>query len=62
MTAKVESVSVSKGGSGYSFGTLDLETGGVPTGSTVPVFNVIIPPEGGHKNTTFIENLEYIMF
>ena len=46
--AKVESVSVSKGGSGYSFGTLDLETGGVPTGSTVPVFNVIIPPEGGH--------------
>jgi len=47
-SSKVESVTVSKGGSGYSFGTLDLESGGVPTGSTSAAFNVIIPPQGGH--------------
>ena len=46
--SKVESVTVSSGGSGYTFGTVDLEAGGVPTGSTKPVFNVIIPPNGGH--------------
>ena len=47
-SSKVESVTVSKGGSGYSFGTLDLVEGGVPTGSTAAAFNVIIPPQGGH--------------
>ena len=47
-SSKVESVTVSKGGSGYSFGTLDLEAGSVPTGTTAAAFNVIIPPEGGH--------------
>ena len=36
------------GGSGYTFGTLDLESGNAPTGTTNPTFNVIIPPEGGH--------------
>ena len=46
--SKVESVTVSKGGAGYSFGTLDVVAGGVPVGSTAPAFNVIIPPEGGH--------------
>jgi hypothetical protein len=46
--SKVESVTISRGGSGYSFGTLDLESGGVPNGSVAPVFNVIIPPPGGH--------------
>ena len=46
--SKVESVNIAKGGSGYTYGTLDLVGGGVPTGSTAPVFNVIIPPEGGH--------------
>ncbi len=46
--SKVESVTVSSGGSGYTFGTLNLQRGGVPTGSTSPVFNVIIPPNGGH--------------
>ena len=46
--SKVETVTVSKGGAGYSFGTLDVVAGGVPAGSTAPVFNVIIPPEGGH--------------
>jgi len=46
--SKVDSVTISDGGSGYTFGTLDLVAGGVPTGTTAPVFNVIIPPNGGH--------------
>jgi hypothetical protein len=46
--SKIESVTVSNGGSGYTFGTLDLIGGNVPTGTTNPVFNVIIPPQGGH--------------
>jgi hypothetical protein len=46
--SKVDSVTVSNGGSGYTFGTLDLVAGGVPTGTTAPVFDVIIPPNGGH--------------
>ena len=46
--SKVDSVTISSGGSGYTFGTVNLESGGVPTGSTKPVFNVIIPPNGGH--------------
>ena len=47
-SSKVESVTVSRGGSGYTFGTLDLEAGNVPTGTTAPTFNIIIPPQGGH--------------
>jgi hypothetical protein len=46
--SKIESVTVSSGGSGYTFGTLDIEAGGLPAGTTSPVFNVIIPPNGGH--------------
>jgi hypothetical protein len=46
--SEVESVTISKGGSGYTYGTVDLVGGSVPTGSTSPVFNVIIPPQGGH--------------
>ena len=46
--SQVQSITVSKGGSGYTFGTVDLVAGGVPTGTTAPVFNVIIPPPGGH--------------
>tara|TARA_Y100000401_G_scaffold87766_1_gene73265 strand:- start:708 stop:2276 length:1569 start_codon:yes stop_codon:yes gene_type:complete len=46
--SKVESVTISRGGSGYTFGTLDLESGGVPTGTTLPSFDIIIPPQGGH--------------
>ena len=53
--AKVESVNISKGGSGYTYGTLDLVAGGVPTGTTVPIFNVIIPPQGGHGADVYRE-------
>ena len=44
----MDSVTVSKGGSGYTYGTIDLVAGNVPTGTTTPVFDVIIPPKGGH--------------
>ena len=46
--SKVETISVSKGGSGYTFATVDLFAGGVPLGTVTPVFNIIIPPDGGH--------------
>ena len=53
--SKVESITVSKGGSGYTFGTVDLVAGGVPAGSTAPIFDVIIPPPGGHGADIYSE-------
>jgi len=48
--SRVESVVVSNGGSGYTFGRLDLNSGGFPVeGVTrIPSFEVVIPPKGGH--------------
>ncbi|NBO99032.1 MAG: hypothetical protein EBU90_02720 [Proteobacteria bacterium] len=46
--SKVETVTVSSQGSGYTYGNVDLLAGGVPTGTTRPTFNVIISPKGGH--------------
>lgn len=45
---QVSSVVVSNQGSGYTYGNVDLVAGGVPTGTTRPTFDVIIPPQGGH--------------
>jgi hypothetical protein len=45
---KVESVTISSQGSGYTYGNVDLVEGNVPTGTTRPTFDVIIPPKGGH--------------
>ena len=45
---QVSSVTVSNQGSGYTYGNIDLAAGGVPTGTTRPTFDVIIPPQGGH--------------
>ena len=53
--SKIDTVTVSKGGSGYTYGTVDLVSGNVPTGSTAPIFNVIIPPEGGHGADVYRE-------
>ena len=53
--SQVQSITVSKGGSGYTFGTVDLIAGGVPAGTTAPVFNVIIPPPGGHGADVYRE-------
>jgi hypothetical protein len=46
--SKVESITVSSQGSGYTYGNVDLKAGGVPTGSTTPLFDIIISPKGGH--------------
>ena len=53
----VESVTVTSGGSGYTFGSLDLLSGGLVlgSGSVKPVFNVIIPPPGGHGSDIYRE-------
>ena len=45
---KVESITVSNQGSGYTYGNVDIISGNVPTGSTRPSFDVIISPKGGH--------------
>jgi hypothetical protein len=46
--SKVASITVSNGGSGYTYGTVDLDSGGVPDATASPTFDVIIPPVGGH--------------
>ncbi len=53
--SQVESITISSGGSGYTYGTVDLVAGGVPTGTTTPTFNVIIPPKGGHGSNIYRE-------
>jgi len=53
--SKVETITVSKGGEGYSYGTVDLIAGNVPTGTTSPIFNVIVPPAGGHGSDIYRE-------
>ena len=45
INGKPDSVQVTNGGTGYSFGTLDLDS--VVTGSGAS-FSVIVPPPGGH--------------
>jgi hypothetical protein len=50
--AKVESINIAKGGSGYTYGTIDLVAGGVPVGaSNVLVFSKI---ENDTENPDFI--------
>ena len=51
----VDSVTVSSQGSGYTYGSLDLDAGGVPSGTTIPTFDVIISPEGGHGKDIYRE-------
>lgn len=46
--SRVQSAIITNGGSGYSYGTVNLSAGGVPTGATSPVLDVIIPPQNGH--------------
>lgn len=54
---KIESVDISNGGSGYSFGTLDLDGAGITNSasSTDAATNVIIPPIGGHGSNIYHE-------
>ena len=60
-TILVESITVSNGGSGYSFGTVDTVAGGLPTGTTSPVFDVIVPHKGDMVQIS-IENLGHLEF
>jgi hypothetical protein len=53
--SKVQSITVTNGGSGYTYGTVDLIAGNVPTGTVTPTFDVIIPPKGGHGANIYRE-------
>jgi hypothetical protein len=46
--SRVDSITITKGGSGYTYGTVDLAAGGISVSNDAPVFNVIIPPKIGH--------------
>ena len=52
---QVSGVTVSNQGSEYTYGNVDLEAGGVPTGTTRPTFNVIMSPQGGHGADVYRE-------
>ncbi len=53
--SKVDTVTISNQGSGYTYANVDLIAGGVPTGSTIPTMDVIIPPKGGHGKDIYRE-------
>jgi hypothetical protein len=46
--AQIESVTISNEGFGYTYGNVDLAAGSVPTPTSPPTLDVIIPPPGGH--------------
>jgi hypothetical protein len=50
----VDKIFVSNGGSGYTFGTIDLENSGLFLVDP-PEFDVIIPPKGGHGANIYRE-------
>ena len=52
---KVDTVTVSNQGQNYTYGNIDLEAGGVPTGTTRPTFNVVQSPPGGHGSDIYRE-------
>ena len=43
----VEDIFISAGGSGYTYAVVDYISAGI-NGTTIPQFDVIIPPPGGH--------------
>ncbi len=54
-SSQVSDVTVSTQGSGYTYGSVDLVAGGVPTGTTRPVLDVIMSPPGGHGKNIYRE-------
>ena len=53
--SQVSKVEVSNQGSGYTYGYVDALSAGLPAGTTSAVFNVIIPPQGGHGKDIYRE-------
>jgi len=53
--AQIESVTVSNEGFGYTYGNVDLSAGSVPTPTSQPTLDVIIPPPGGHGSDIYRE-------
>ena len=43
----VESINITNGGYGYTYGTVDISSAGI-TGDVLPTFEIIIPPLKGH--------------
>jgi len=54
-TGKPVKVTVTNGGNGFTFATLDLNSILLPSIGTKAVFNVIIPPPGGHGANVYNE-------
>jgi hypothetical protein len=50
----VESINVTNGGQNYTYGVVDLVSAGI-SGDTLPTFDVIIPPPGGHGSNIYTE-------
>lgn len=48
-------VEVTNGGSGYTFATLDLDSVAQLTEGDIAIFNVVIPPKGGHGADIYTE-------
>lgn len=53
--AEVENVFISNGGQNYTYGRVDLISGGLPVPLVEPEFDVIIPPKGGHGYNIYNE-------
>lgn len=55
---QVDSITVSNGGSGYTYATVDIQSSDISTsevGYSSPIFEVVIPPLGGHGNDIYRE-------
>ena len=52
---KIGSVTISNEGSNYTYGTVDLVGGGLPSPDSWPQLDVIIPPQGGHGSNIYRE-------
>ncbi len=52
---QIDTITISKQGYGYTYGSVDLDAGGVPAGTTIATFEVIIPPQGGHGSNIYRE-------
>lgn len=50
----VDSITITSGGSGYTYATVDLKSSGI-TGDSLPSFEIIIPPRGGHGYNVYKE-------